>query len=82
MLVWIASQCSHLELSAGLKSTHNAATLLPRCANDGDQFLVVQSRPSYILRSVGSVRWLSTISSRDATYLTSLTVGSASNGGI
>jgi len=24
-----------------LESTYNSATLLPRCANDGDQFLVV-----------------------------------------
>ncbi len=41
MLVWIASQCSHLELAAGLQGTHNSASLLTGCADHGDQFFIV-----------------------------------------
>ena len=41
MLAWIASQSAHLELTLGLQGTHDCASLLPRCADHGDQFLAV-----------------------------------------
>ena len=41
MLVWIASQCSHLELSAGLQRTQDSTPLLSRCPDHGDQILIV-----------------------------------------
>src|SRR5438128_10407569 len=38
----IAAQSADLELAAaGLQCTHNSASLLPGCANYGDQFLIV-----------------------------------------
>src|SRR6266545_3969906 len=42
MLVGIASQCAHLELSAGLQGTYDSAALLPSCADHGDQFPIVR----------------------------------------
>jgi len=39
MLGRIPSQCAYLELIAGLKGTYYSASLLPRCAYCGDQFL-------------------------------------------
>jgi len=41
MLVWIASQCSHLELSAGLQGTNDSASLLSRCTDHGDLLFIV-----------------------------------------
>ena len=41
MLVWIAGQSAHLELAAGLQGTHDSASLVPCCADYGDQFLIV-----------------------------------------
>ena len=41
MLVWIAAQSAHLELAAGLQGTYDSASLLPRCADHGDQFLLL-----------------------------------------
>ena len=42
MLAWIASQSAYLELAAGgLQCTQNSASLLPRCADYGDQFFIV-----------------------------------------
>src|SRR5882672_5470109 len=41
MLVWIASQCSHFESSAGLQGTQDPASLLSCCADHGDQFFIV-----------------------------------------
>ena len=41
MLAWIASQSAYLELALGLQGTHDCASLLPRCADHGDQFLAV-----------------------------------------
>src|SRR5881397_533952 len=42
MLNWIAAQSADLELAAaGLQCTQNSASLLPRCADYGDQFLIV-----------------------------------------
>jgi hypothetical protein len=41
MLVWIASQCAHLELSASLQGTDDCAPLVTCCADYGDQFLTV-----------------------------------------
>jgi hypothetical protein len=40
MLGRIASQSAYFELIAGLKSAYYGASLLPRCADYGDQFLV------------------------------------------
>ena len=40
MLAWIAAQSAHLELAAGLQGTYHCASLLPRCADHGDQFLI------------------------------------------
>ena len=42
MLAWIAAQSAHLELAAGLQSTDDSASLLPRCADHGDQFFIVR----------------------------------------
>jgi len=41
MLARIAAQSTYLESAAGLQCTHNSASLLPRCADYGDQFLIV-----------------------------------------
>src|SRR6266478_8868713 len=41
MLAWITAQSAHLELAAGLQSTDDSASLLPRCADHGDYFLIV-----------------------------------------
>src|SRR5258706_8485776 len=41
MLVWIAGQGAHPEFAAGLQGTYNATSLLPRCTDHGDQFLIV-----------------------------------------
>ena len=41
MLAWIAAQSAYLELAAGLQGTDNSASLLPRCADHGDQLLVI-----------------------------------------
>jgi hypothetical protein len=40
MLGRIASQSAYLELIAGLKGAYYGASLLPRCADYGDQFPV------------------------------------------
>jgi hypothetical protein len=40
MLGRIASQGAYLELIAGLKGTYYGASLLPRCADDGDELLI------------------------------------------
>src|SRR5437660_1353482 len=37
MLAWIARQSAHLELALRLQGTHDCASLLPRCADHGDQ---------------------------------------------
>ena len=42
MLVWIAGQGAHLEFAAGMQGTYNSASLLPRCPDQGDQFLIVR----------------------------------------
>src|SRR5712671_1560312 len=41
MLAGITAQSAHLELSAGLQSMNDSASLLPRCADHGDYFLIV-----------------------------------------
>src|SRR6185436_10431214 len=41
MLVWIASQCAHLESSASLQGTDDCAPLVTCCADYGDQFLTI-----------------------------------------
>src|ERR1700693_1137477 len=41
MLAWMASQSAYLELALGLQGTHDCASLLPCCADYGDQFLAV-----------------------------------------
>src|ERR1700757_1339532 len=40
MLGRIASQGAHLELIAGLKGAYYGASLLPRCADYGDELLI------------------------------------------
>ena len=40
MLGRIASQSAHLELIAGLKSAYYGASLLPGCADYGDELLI------------------------------------------
>jgi len=40
-LAWIATQSAHLELAAGLQGTYYCASLLPRCADHGNQFFIV-----------------------------------------
>src|SRR5216684_257575 len=40
MLGRIASQSAYFELIAGLKSAYYGASLLPRCADYGDEFLI------------------------------------------
>jgi hypothetical protein len=40
MLGRIASQSAYLELIAGLKGAYHGASLLPGCADDGDDFLI------------------------------------------
>ena len=40
MLGRIASQGAYLELIAGLKGAYHSASLLPGCADDGDDFLI------------------------------------------
>jgi len=42
MLAWMASQSAYLELALGLQGTHDCASLLPRRADHGDQFLAVR----------------------------------------
>ena len=46
VLGWIASQSAHLELALGLQGTHYSASLVPRCADHGDQFLLHFAAPS------------------------------------
>ena len=41
MLAWITAQSAHLKLAAGLQGANNSASLLSRCADYGDQFLIV-----------------------------------------
>ena len=41
MLAWIASQSAYRELAAGLQGTYHCASLLPRCADHGDQLSIV-----------------------------------------
>ena len=41
MLAWIAAQSANLELALGLQGTHDRASLVPRCADNGDQFIMV-----------------------------------------
>src|SRR6266850_6350794 len=41
MLAWIAGQRAHLELAAGLEGAYHPSSLLSRCADDGNQFLIV-----------------------------------------
>ena len=43
MLAWIAAQSAYLELAAGLQSMDDCASLLPRCADHGDQFLLLDN---------------------------------------
>jgi hypothetical protein len=38
---WIAGQGADLELAARLQGSHHAATLLPLCADHGDEFSIV-----------------------------------------
>ena len=40
MLGWIASQGAYLESIAGLKGAYYGASLLPRCADYGDDLLI------------------------------------------
>src|SRR5712692_1581564 len=42
MLAWIAGQSAHVELAAGLQGTYDCASLLPRCADHGDGFLIAR----------------------------------------
>jgi hypothetical protein len=42
----MASQSAHLELALGLQGTYDSASLLPRCADHGDQFLIHFAAPS------------------------------------
>src|SRR5258706_10367087 len=41
MLIWIAGQGAHSEFAAFLQGTYNSASLLPRCTDHGDSFLLV-----------------------------------------
>jgi hypothetical protein len=41
MRAWIAAQSAHLELAAGSQGTYYFASLLPRCADHGNQFFMV-----------------------------------------
>jgi hypothetical protein len=40
MPAWISSQSAYLELAAGLQGTYHCASLLPRCADYCDQFVI------------------------------------------
>ena len=42
ILAWIARQSAHLELALRLQGTHDCASLLPRCADHGDQFVALR----------------------------------------
>jgi hypothetical protein len=41
MLVRIARQRAHFEMTARLQRAHNATTLLASCADDGDDLLCI-----------------------------------------
>jgi hypothetical protein len=42
VLGWMARQSAYCELTLGLQGTHDSASLVPRCADHGNQFLPIR----------------------------------------